>query len=354
MGKILIINLGKHYGGAEKLIESLTDIEDTLLALNKDNEFSQLMLKNKKKVLLCSTQKKDLVKTVISLYRYIKKYEIDIIHCHGIPSNIVGYLLKKIVNVKVITTIHSDLDYDFSGLKRIIYMKIEKYLIPKFDSVIVVSEDLNKKVSSRNKNNKTKIIYNGVEHGIYEKSVLPTFQNKLTTFLMVGRLTKVKNHKLLLKVCKEIKMDNYKVVIIGEGEERKNIEQFIKENKLEKHIELLGFKDNVSEYMTKCDALILTSIMEGIPLVILEAFSQKLPVISSNVGGIGEIITNEENGLLFASNDYIQLKNIMEKIINKEIDMEKISNKALEDFNMKWSKNIMLNRYKEEYNLLRK
>ncbi|MFH1170605.1 MAG: glycosyltransferase [Candidatus Vogelbacteria bacterium] len=88
------------------------------------------------------------------------------------------------------------------------------------------------------------------------------------------------------------------VIIIGEGEERVNLERLIKELKLENTVFLLGRKENASQYLKAFDIFTLTSITEAFPYTILEAGAAGLPIVASGVGGIPEIIKSMESGIL--------------------------------------------------------
>jgi glycosyltransferase involved in cell wall biosynthesis len=93
-------------------------------------------------------------------------------------------------------------------------------------------------------------------------------------------------------------LDSLTVVIIGEGEERKNLENLIKELKLENTVFLLGRRENAAQYLKAFDIFTLTSITEAFPYTILEAGAAGLPVVASGVGGIPEIIKSMESGIL--------------------------------------------------------
>ena len=151
------------------------------------------------------------------------------------------------------------------------------------------------------------------------------------TLVSIGRLTKQKNFLFLIKNFKNIlsKYHNFKLVIIGEGEERQILEQEIKKNKLVKNVFLLGYKKNIYPYLKKSKAFILTSLWEDPGFVIVEAAFCNKTIISSNCpNGPIEILNNGKNGYLFESNSSDQFLKIFEKFIsdNKETKNNKIIN----------------------------
>ena len=101
--------------------------------------------------------------------------------------------------------------------------------------------------------------------------------------------------------------------------------------------------------MSKSDLLIMTSNMEGIPLVILEAFSNSLPVISSNVGGVVEMIDNGVNGILYDLNEEFILSEILIDIMDNKYNLDEIRNYAFKEYMNKWTREVMLDKYKKLY-----
>ncbi|MFC1808514.1 glycosyltransferase [Candidatus Omnitrophota bacterium] len=121
----------------------------------------------------------------------------------------------------------------------------------------------------------------------------------------VGCLEVAKGHDMFLKIAKCIvrKRDDITFVIVGEGRLRKKLERKIKLMRLKKKVILAGFREDAVKVMSFFNVFILTSRWEGFPNVILEAMSQKVPVISTDVGGVCEIITPGENGELVTGNN---------------------------------------------------
>ncbi len=126
------------------------------------------------------------------------------------------------------------------------------------------------------------------------------------TFLIatIAELTKNKNIACLVEAIAEIKKRHPRLpmhtVIFGEGEERKRLEAQITRHGLQKIITLAGFIPNAAELLPAFDALVLPSIKEGLPYVILEAMTAGVPVIATRVGGIPDLIEHEKQGLLVA------------------------------------------------------
>ena len=354
--KILMIDLGKSYGGAEKLIENIViglkeEFEFTL-ALDNNGEFREKShIVRKCDIIYLTNDIKNLLFNVIKLRNYVNANKIDIIHCHGTPSNLIGSILRKICRVKFITTIHSDLMYEFHGKKKDIYSRIERNTLENCDCAVAVSSDLMSKLKKRCTKNEGNIvlIHNGID--VKKSCDIKKNDDEIFKFLFVGRLVEIKNIPFLLDGLKYVKSVNSKFVcnIIGDGDERESLEVLIKDLDLTDNVTLLGYKDNIQEYMLKSDALILTSKMEGIPITIIEAFANKIPVISSAVGGVLEIIEDNKTGVLYNLDDKLKFYNILLDFVNGEYEYRDIVDNAYREYLNKWNCNTLIQEYKEIY-----
>lgn len=108
-------------------------------------------------------------------------------------------------------------------------------------------------------------------------------------------------------------VDNIQVVVMGEGEERSELEKLIKELSLEERVHLIGFVENSARYLKAFDAFVLPSRKEGLPYAVLEAGIAEVPVIASAVGGVPEIIIDQICGdLVHAFNDLALAESLKE------------------------------------------
>ncbi len=155
-------------------------------------------------------------------------------------------------------------------------------------------------------NSKIKILYDPVLN-VKEINKKKKENIKFTNyFLSVGRLTKQKNFLFLCEAFKKITKEysEIKLLIAGEGEQKKEISRFIKENNLSKNIILLGFIENIYPYFKNSNGFILTSLWEDPGFVLVEAAFCRAPILSSNAWpGPIELVSNDINGLIFNNND---------------------------------------------------
>jgi glycosyltransferase involved in cell wall biosynthesis len=280
-----------------------------------------------------------------------------ILHSHLFHANFLGRIIGKICGVPIIiSTIHN---IDFGGKLR---EKLLRYTDKFHDVTIAVSQTVadtmvKKGVVSKEK---IRIIYNGIEDkkmeidkNISRKKISKELgiSNEKFILISVGRLTKQKGYPYMIDAMQILKQ-NFDLIwiILGEGEERTNLEKEIQAKNLQKHIFLLGNVENVEEYLNASDIFVMPSLWEGLPLSLLEAMAASLPVIATRVGGIPEVITDGINGFLVAPRSSQELAKKIKYVLNLPSDTrEKIVKIARETITHKFSLNKMINEYQKLY-----
>ena len=165
-------------------------------------------------------------------------------------------------------------------------------------------------------------------------------------YLSIGRLTKQKNFKFLIKCFQNIilKKPQTKLIIIGEGEQKDILKKMIQEYKVEKNIYLLGYKENIFNYLFNCKAFILSSLWEDPGFVLVEAISCNAPIISSDCSSGPKEIVGNDKGILFKSDS-------MEDFINKFLYFENKNLKEIKNYKVRAKKFVkkftLLSHYKE-------
>ena len=180
---------------------------------------------------------------------------------------------------------------------------------------------------------------------------IPNFDFKDNKIIVgIGRLTKQKNFSLLISAFNEIlkKYPEYILIILGDGEKKSEILKLIKTLGIENKVHLVGFQENVYQYLIKADCFVLSSLWEDPGFVLLEAGLSNTTVISSNCkNGPQEILDNENNGYLFKNND---LNDFLKKFY--EFKKEKAS--GLNKKKLKLKKEIKKFTLYSHFNSLRK
>ena len=258
------------------------------------------------------------LKIIISLFLLVKYYfdnpKFTVLSFNG---NLYCCLICKILGIKVILRSNASITGWSKGFLRHFFYKN----ISKMANKIIVN-CLEFKVEYKKKFNiKTHCIYNPLnKNEIIENSkkkiVFSFFKKNTTNFISIGRLVDQKNQITILKSFKQLKeKTNYKfkLLIIGEGVNKNFLKEFIKSNNLSHHIRIMKFQKNPYPYLKRSEVLILSSLFEGLPNVLLESLSLKKFVISSNCPtGPKEILDYGKNGLLFKMNDE---NDLLKKII---------------------------------------
>ena len=153
-------------------------------------------------------------------------------------------------------------------------------------------------------------------HDNYEQ-----FDKSKKFIISIGRLTKQKNYKFLLDAFYNILKikDNIDLLIIGDGEDRKEIELKIKKLNIEKNVNLLGYQDNIYKYLKNAYCYLSTSIWEGPDLAMLDSAFLNVPIICSDCkSGRKEFINNGKCGYIFETNNMESCINEFKKFINEE------------------------------------
>jgi glycosyltransferase involved in cell wall biosynthesis len=123
--------------------------------------------------------------------------------------------------------------------------------------------------------------------------------------IQVARLDPLKDHATALRAaaCIRRQLPQFKLLLVGEGPERAAIEQNISRLELHDTVQLLGLRTDVRELLAVADLFLLTSISEGIPVTLIEAMAAQLPVVSTDVGGTGEVVVPGVTGYLAPAGD---------------------------------------------------
>ncbi len=258
-------------------------------------------------------------------------------------ANIYCAFICILFNVNIIIRSNtSPIGWDHSLLKK----KIYQIIIGKVDKIILNSREF-KKQFTKLLNLKSVCIYNPldvkkIKYKSREKLIFPFFKtNKKTIKILTsGRLTEQKDHLTILKACNElIGKIKFKLLIIGSGEKKLELQNFIRTNKLSDVIKIIDFKNNVYKYIKISDLIILSSKYEGLPNILLESIYLNKPIISTNCPtGPKEILLNGKGGELFKIHDHNQLADKIYKFYEnprKFNQKKKIAFKHLNRFDYK-------------------
>ena len=280
-----------------------------------------------------------LIKSIICLfYGLILLSKKSIIISY--ESNLFAIILAKLLNCKIIVRSNAHPKGYINTKYKLLVFKIFFQLS---NAVIVNSNEFKKSIDKALKI-RSKVIYNSLDNKLYSinsKNKNRFLQNNnCYKLIAIGRLVEQKDYITMLKAIKLINNKiKFKLTILGKGKLKNELVKFCRDNELKDNIKFLGYKKNIFPYLKNSDCLILSSLYEGLPNVILEAISLKKLVISSDCpSGPSEILLKGKAGYLFKPKNYKELASkIYFSYKNKKISERKIelASKTLEKYDIK-------------------
>lgn len=279
------------------LVVSLVELEETVML----KQFQQANIP----VEVLAIRKSPLAvwKTWRSLLQIVKKHQIQVLHAHLIHAGIMATILKIwLPSLKFVFTSHN---YNLGSKIREIFTRLTKGLR---DADIIFSKDMHNPIYKKMVN----VIPNGIATLDYQIKV-PKFDQ--FTFLCIGRLAEQKNQLALIDPIKILKNRGYQfqLLLAGEGPDEEKLNQIIQAEELTDYIKLLGIRKDIPTLCNQAHCLVMSSLWEGLPIVLLEAGASHLPVISTNVGSVSSLI-DEKTGYLITHTD--ELTGKMQEVLD--------------------------------------
>lgn len=338
---ILYINNVMNVGGIEKCIimlsKELKKNHKIYVASNGGPLVNELDLLGIEHFMIENTDSKNIktiIRNLIILEKIIREKNIDIVHSHHRMTTLYVKLLSFWGKFKVIHTQHLCIE--------------DKYYTTKLTlsnlPIITVSNGAKKSLVDhyKLKDKNISTIYNTVDtkcSNNYHPLLVKFNSNKKFVIAHVSRLVDYKGVYDFLEIANRLVSQKYDFmfVIFGDGPEKENMIQYIQNHNLEDNVFLLGNNSDIISQLKMIDLLLLCSYIEGLPLVPLEAFSQGVPVIGTDIGGTNEEIIDGVNGYLVNVKD---IDRFIDKILELYNDSElfnKMKENAMTTFNDKFT-----------------
>lgn len=261
------------------------------------------------------------------------KYDVAIAYSQGMPTYFVSDKVNANKKIAWINCDYSTTKYD---------KDVDELFYKTFDKIVAVSQTIKDSIIKIKPQYKDKI---EVILDIVNPNLIKKMSNEDIVFkdkshlniLTVARLViHHKGYDIAVKVAKRLKDDGYKFrwYVVGDGEDREEIEQLIKDYEIEEYFILLGKKENPYPYMKNCDIYVQPSKKEGFGLTVIEAKILGKPIVCTNFNTAKELINNECDGIIVNYNEEDLYKGIKKYIDNKDL-RKQIENKlkALEAYN---------------------
>ncbi len=288
----------------------------------------------------CITYKKNRFKvynTINAIISICKKEKIDVLHIHDSTALTYALIALKFLpsSIKLILSRKRNNRIKDKVLNRY------KYTHPKIVKIVSVSKAV-EAIFDNLISDKSRLItiYDAIDVAKYasktNQNLLRNELNLDTDTKIVGNiagLTKQKDIFTFVDTAKRIletkpKELKIKFVVIGTGVEKEGLEAYVKELGLENDVFFLGFRSNADELLPEFDVFLMTSITEGLPLTIYEAFASRIPVVSTDAGGIKEVVENYKTGFVTPQKDTDALAYHVLEVLSKPELAEAITHSA--------------------------
>jgi len=292
-------------------------------------------------------------KGIVKLFFFLLKNRFDVIHAQaGIIPCILGFFL----GVKFRIEHRHGLDFTEELRENMSYLRIKYESVKKYfvNMTLTGCERDRVYLINKFKYNPDKVItlYNGVSDFFADK---PGKDEKgHITVGTIGRLMPQKAQEYFIEMAKAIEDTNTQMNIVyeiwGDGGMYPELSALINKYNLGSKVLLKGYASDLKKTYSGFDVFVLTSQYEGIPYVILKSMSAKVPVVSTDVGGINEIIKNGVNGILVPFGDVDNLKESVLKILKNKSFKDKIVLNAYNDYKDNWTIEKTISKMDKIYN----
>ena len=262
--------------------------------------------------------------------KVIKEFQPDIIHAHDVKASVIASFFSQ--NAQIVSHIHCNYeDMRIVNLKTLLFLLRAK----KFEHIFWVSNSAFEKYRFNNKlKKKSSILYNVID----SEKIIAKSQDDLNHYnydvVYLGRLSYPKNPERLIDVLiKAIQIKkNLKMAIIGTGDLEENVKNRAEKLGIQDNISFLGFQSNPMKILKDAKVMLMTSRFEGTPMCALEAMALGVPIVSTPIDGLVDIITDGVEGYL--SEDNTKLAEKIVEIVEKKELHEELSKNSIEKFSV--------------------
>ena len=353
-----------HIGGAEVQVLNLLKNLDTesfsvsLCLLNRgDIEMENEARKYVDSVFFLGFRWRNFPWSFLKLVKYLQDGRFGVVHAHLQYANLIGRLAGWFAGVPVrMTTEHG-----MNLWKSKLLLAIERVMNRITDVKICVSHDI-MEIRHRKEgtpDNKLFYIPNAVDPDLFgedpdsKERIMAEFgwDDEDLLILSLGRVVEVKNYPLLVEAVVELnnKMPGVRCLIAGDGDRKKEVQAKIDDLGAGDNIKMAGERRDIAALLAAADLFALSSFREGLPVSILEAMAAGVPVVSTDVGGVGEAVTGGETGLLVPSGDAEAMASAFEQILTDTPLRMSLTNNASKTVNERFSMNSVAKKLGDIY-----
>ncbi|MEQ1654311.1 MAG: glycosyltransferase [Nitrospira sp.] len=314
---VLHVFSGDLWAGAERMIVTLLrslssyqDLKLIALALN-EGSLTKALRDSGIETIVLDEHANSFGGILFGAVRQLRGRNVNLIHSHRHKENFLSFWIGKLLGVKaLISTIHGLPEFDGQArgnLRALVSMKLDHFLLKHaFSQIVGVSHDMRRVLVSRYgfPLKRLAVIHNGIDVPV-PSSAAERMDCKDAAFHIatIGRMVPVKDLSLFLRVaqCVQSQLKGVRFSILGEGPLMTSLATQVQDLGLSHCVRFESKRENPFPFLETVDLYLNTSRHEGIPLSVLEAMACRKPVVASMVGGLPEIITDGEDGILVKS-----------------------------------------------------
>ncbi len=272
--------------------------------------------------------------TISQLKKIIKTRDVQIVHSQGGRADFFARTAARIANVPIIISSMAMLveGYDVSILRKGLYILIDRWTERWVNKFIVLSEAMRQSLIKRHKIPPENIvkIYNGIEIEEYNPDLKEVRNKKLEVKRVlglkndvlvigaIGRLVWQKGFEYLIRAAPEVldKFPKARFLIVGEGPLKNKLILISEKLNVADRITFAGFRSDIKEILASIDVLAMPSLLEGLPMVLLEAMAMAKTIVATRIDGITEVLENDKTGLLVTAKNSHALAEAIVGILN--------------------------------------
>jgi glycosyltransferase involved in cell wall biosynthesis len=259
---------------------------------------------------------------ILKVLSLVKKQKVDIIQTHGYKGHVIAAAIKKITSISWLAFEHG---LTFDSLRMKLYNRINYALLRRADVAIGVSQRIVDTLTTLRANSPTYLVRNAVEtsenHSKKDGTLLRQelgLPDDTLLLGVIGRLSHEKGQKVLFRALQLIPLENTKRVhflLVGEGPDLEILEGLRASSQWKNNVHFLGYRKDITYLMSAIDALVLPSLSEGLPNVVLEAMASGKAVVGTRVGEVPYLIDDQLTGWLVEPNNEMMLCNALMELI---------------------------------------
>lgn len=241
------------------------------------------------------------------LKKVCEAQNIDIVHPHDSGAHTLGILSMDLFGNKAKMVLHRRVDFPISKS----FFSRYKYNHPRIKKIICVSDAIRQiMLPDIKRKDLLTVIYSGIDINKFAKKGGNKLRSELglegiPLVANVAAISQQKDYFTFIRTVARLKAEGVraKFLIIGDGPQRQEIESFAKERGVKEQVIFSGFRSDIPEILPELDVLLFSSETEGLGTTLLDCFASEVPIVSTDAGGIPELITHMENGFLAAVGD---------------------------------------------------